>query len=50
MRNAQCVAEQWKGANFVIIYKRKGDKPDCVNYRGISLLAITGKVLASIIP
>ena len=38
----------WRDANIVTIFK-KGDKRQCGNYRGISLLSIAGKVLARII-
>ena len=40
--------QQWKDANIVTIYKRKGDKSICGNYRGISLLSVAGKVLARV--
>jgi len=33
---------------IVTIYKRKGDRRECGNYRGISLLCTAGKVLAKI--
>lgn len=39
----------FKTANIAKIYKKKGDKSDCGNYRGISLLVAAGKLLAKII-
>ena len=43
------VPQQFKDANIVTIWKRKGSKSDCNNYRGISLLAIAGKILGKIL-
>ena len=36
-------------ALIVSLYKNKGSKSDCRNYRGISLLSITGKIFARVI-
>ncbi len=38
-----------RDANIITIFKNKGDRGDCHNYRGISLLSVTGKVLARIV-
>ena len=38
-----------KDARIVHLYKGKGDRSSCDNYRGISLLSIAGKILAKVI-
>ena len=38
-----------RDAKIVTLYKNKGDRSDCNNYRGISLLSITGKVFARVV-
>jgi len=40
--------EEWKESIVVPIYK-KGDKRECSNYRGISLLPATYKILSNIL-
>ena len=42
------VPQAWKDANIVTIYK-KGDRTECGNYRGISLLSAAGKIFARIL-
>ena len=43
------VPQDFKDAIIVTIYKRKGDRAECGNHRGISLLSIAGKILAKIL-
>jgi hypothetical protein len=46
--NKDELPEQWKESIIVPIYK-KGDKTDCSDYRGISLLSTTYKILSNIL-
>ena len=43
------VPDDWIRAVIVPIYKGKGDKCECKNYRGISLLSIPGKVYGRVV-
>lgn len=45
----ECVPQDLKDASIVHLYKRKGNRQDCNNHRGISLLSIAGKILARIL-
>jgi len=46
--NKEKLSEEWKESIIVPIYK-KGDKTYCSNYRGISLLPATYKILSNIL-
>ena len=41
--------EVWKESIIVPIHKKGGDKTDCNNYRGISLLPTSYKILSNIL-
>ena len=43
------VPQDMRDAKIVTLYKNKGDRSDCNNYRGISLLSIVGKLYARIV-
>ena len=43
------VPKDMRDASIVTIYKKKGDRSECDNYRGISLLSIVGKVYARVV-
>ena len=38
-----------RDAVIVSLYKNKGEKSDCSNYRGITLLSIEGEILARVL-
>ena len=40
------VPQDMRDAKIVTLYKNKGDRSDCNNYRGISLLSVVGKLYA----
>ena len=43
------VPQDWQDACLVPIYKGKGDKRECTNYRGISLLSVVGKLYGRVL-
>ena len=43
------VPEDLKAACIVPVYKGKGDRRDCVNYKGISILSIPGKIYGRVL-
>ena len=43
------IPPDWKRGLVVPIWKGKGDRQDCNNYRGITLLSVPGKVFAHIL-
>ena len=43
------VPEDWRSAVIVPLYKGKGERKECSNYRGISLLSLAGKIHAGIL-
>ena len=43
------VPQDMRDANIVTLYKNKGDRGDCNNYHGISLLNIVGILFAKVV-
>ncbi len=41
--------EDWRRAIIVPLYKGKGKREECNNYRGISLLSVPGKIYGRIL-
>ena len=39
----------WRGACIMPLYKGKGDKCECSNSRGISLLSVVGKLYGRVL-
>ena len=40
--NRQCLPDDFRDTKIITLYKNKGDRRNCNNYRGISLLCIAG--------
>ena len=47
--NGAPVHQDWIDAILVCLYKGKGQKSECGNYRGISLLEAVGKVFSKLL-
>ena len=47
--NTGIIPTDWKRSLGVPLWKGKGDRQDCNNYRGVMLLSVLGKVFAPII-
>ena len=43
------VPMNWRGAGIVLLFKGKGDKCECSNLRGISLLRLVGKLYGRVL-
>ena len=43
------VPEDWRSAVIVPLYKGKGERTECSNYRGISLFSVVGEICAGIL-
>ena len=43
------VPEDWRSGVIVPLYKGKGERTECKNYRGISLLSVVGKIYTGIL-
>ena len=43
------VPEDWKASCIVPVYKGKGDRRDCANYRRRSILSIPGRIYGRVL-
>ena len=43
------VPEDWRSAVIIPLYKSKGERAECKNYTGISLLSVFGKIYTGIL-
>ena len=43
------IPQDWKDSLIITLHKNKGDRADCGNSRGISLLSVASKILAKIL-
>ena len=43
------VPKEWQEAVVLPVYKLNGDKRECGNFRGISMLSVVGKVYGRIV-
>ena len=43
------VPEDWRSAVVIPLYKGKGERTECNNYRSISLFSVVGKIYAGIL-
>ena len=47
--NIGVVPEDWRSAMINPLYKGKGERTECSNYRGITLLTVVRKIYAGIV-
>ena len=43
------VLKDWRSAGIVPLYNGKGERTECKNHRGISLLSLVGKIYVKIL-
>ena len=43
------VPEDWRSVMIIPLYKGKGERTECKNYKDISLLSVVGKIYAGIL-
>ena len=49
MWRKEAIPQEFKDATIIHLFKRKGNPQVCDNHRGISLLSIAGKILATVL-
>ena len=46
---SRVVPEDWRSAVIISLYKGKGERTECRNYRGVRLLSVIGKIYSGIL-
>ena len=49
MWRKEAIPQEFKDSPIIHLFKRKGNPQVCDNHRGISLLSVAGKILASVV-
>ena len=49
IRKTEIIPEDWRKGVIIPLWKRKGSRSNCSNYRGITLLSVPGKVFSMVL-
>ena len=49
LRMVFCLKTGWRSVVILLLYKVKGERTECKNYRGVRLLSVVGDIYAGIL-